>query len=345
MLISKKVKVLINTSNINHYLIKGYKNIKRKSEITIPVEDLSKGSNIIIKAKCDICGKEKNIMYFRYLENVSIHNIFSCSRKCSNIKREKTLKDKYNVNNVSQLNNVKMKRKNTMLDRYGVEHALQNKELRDKSLKTNEKLYGTKYPQKLKITKDKIEKTNINRYGVKVAIMRDDIKEKQKATLNHLYNNKILEKYDNIISYDKGDFVFKCEKGHIFKISRCLLQNRKFSNKVMCTKCNPPILNKSSIQFEITNFIKDNYNENILSNNRNIIHPHEIDIYLPDYKLAIEFDGLYWHSKYNKNYHLNKTELCQKRGVQLLHIFENEWLDPIKQDIWKSIINNKDLCP
>ena len=46
-------------------------------------------------------------------------------------------------------------------------------------------------------------------------------------------------------------------------------------------------------------------------------------------EIAVEFDGMYWHSEENKpqNYHLNKTNLCEAKGIQLVHIFEkNEWL-------------------
>lgn len=57
---------------------------------------------------------------------------------------------------------------------------------------------------------------------------------------------------------------------------------------------------------------------------------YELDIYLPDYKLAIEFDGLYWHSeicgKKDKWYHLNKTKRCSENGIHLVHIFEDEWI-------------------
>jgi hypothetical protein len=53
----------------------------------------------------------------------------------------------------------------------------------------------------------------------------------------------------------------------------------------------------------------------------------ELDIYLPEKNLAIEFDGLFWHNSNNKfkNYHLKKTLLCEKQGIQLIHIFEYEW--------------------
>ena len=74
---------------------------------------------------------------------------------------------------------------------------------------------------------------------------------------------------------------------------------------------------------------------------RSIAKPYEVDIYLPDYNLAIEYNGLYWHSEiYKKNdYHINKTELCEKNEIKLLQIFEDEWV--YKRDIVKSIIKNK----
>lgn len=82
----------------------------------------------------------------------------------------------------------------------------------------------------------------------------------------------------------------------------------------------------------------------IICNDRSLISPYEIDIYIPSHNLAIEVDGLYYHSAGSKteespNKHLLKTEMCNSKGVQLLHIFENEWLD--QPEKWKSVIRNK----
>ena len=43
----------------------------------------------------------------------------------------------------------------------------------------------------------------------------------------------------------------------------------------------------------------------------------EKDVYIPDY-LALEFNGLYWHSEFgkDKNYHLNKTLLCKEQDIE-----------------------------
>lgn len=76
-------------------------------------------------------------------------------------------------------------------------------------------------------------------------------------------------------------------------------------------------------------------------NTKIIIPPLELDIYIPEKNLAIEYNGLYWHSedKKGEKYHKQKTDLCNEKGIQLFHIFSDEWLN--KQDIVKSMLNYK----
>ena len=62
---------------------------------------------------------------------------------------------------------------------------------------------------------------------------------------------------------------------------------------------------------------------------RTLLEGTELDIYIPEKKLAIEFNGGYWHSEIYKDkyYHQDKTLECAKLGVHLIHIFEHEWKD------------------
>jgi hypothetical protein len=89
----------------------------------------------------------------------------------------------------------------------------------------------------------------------------------------------------------------------------------------------------------LTNFIQT-LNIKTINNSRKIISPLELDVFIPSHNIAIEYNGLYWHSELLKpsNYHLNKTELCEKQGIKLIHIFEDEWL--FKQEIVKSRLKN-----
>jgi hypothetical protein len=55
---------------------------------------------------------------------------------------------------------------------------------------------------------------------------------------------------------------------------------------------------------------------------------YEIDIFLEKYNIGIEFDGLYWHSELRgrgSKYHLDKTEYFNKKGIRIIHIFDDEW--------------------
>jgi len=89
---------------------------------------------------------------------------------------------------------------------------------------------------------------------------------------------------------------------------------------------------------EITEFLQSN---NILfeKSAKIIKNPEseksfEIDFNILNKNIAIEFDGLYWHCnrhQLNNNYHLQKTLLCKEKGIQLIHIFEDEWI--LKKEI------------
>jgi len=67
----------------------------------------------------------------------------------------------------------------------------------------------------------------------------------------------------------------------------------------------------------------------------------ELDIYIPKLNIAIEFNGVYWHSEVfkNKDYHINKTKICKSSGIELLHIWEDDWKN--KRPIIESMILNK----
>lgn len=93
----------------------------------------------------------------------------------------------------------------------------------------------------------------------------------------------------------------------------------------------------SNIEKELFDFVKS-LNDKAIKNDRKTLNGIELDIYIPDKNLAIELNGMYWHNEdfRNSQYHLNKTMLCQDRGIRLIHVFEWEW--NWKKDIVKSMI-------
>lgn len=63
-------------------------------------------------------------------------------------------------------------------------------------------------------------------------------------------------------------------------------------------------------------------------NTKSAIKPYELDVFIPEKNIAIEYNGLYWHSEHmgkDKNYHYNKWLSCKEKGIQLIQIWEDDW--------------------
>ena len=102
-----------------------------------------------------------------------------------------------------------------------------------------------------------------------------------------------------------------------------------------CPKCSKT---HSKVEDEIGDIIKPLECE---QNNRSILNGKEIDIYIPSLKLGIEYNGLRWHSEEfgkDRNYHINKLNECNEKGIKLIQIFEDEWIN--RKDIVVSKIRH-----
>lgn len=225
---------------------------------------------------------------------------------------------------------------------------------------TNQKKYGYDNAQsspevKAKISKSSKENNNIinitnyvkKKYGVdNIAKVKDIAKIRAKTKRDVIFtsieeklkkhNLKILNKTDEYIGQRLNNKNIKYD----FK---CLVCDTEFKGTMnghipSCPTC---YSKASKPEKEVSDFIKEVYTGEIIENSKEIIKPLELDIYLPEKKLAIEFDGLYWHSIEfkEKEYHLKKSEIAEQKGIQVLHIFEDEWRD--KKEIVKSIIKFK----
>jgi hypothetical protein len=98
----------------------------------------------------------------------------------------------------------------------------------------------------------------------------------------------------------------------------------------------PNEINKS----EIEEFVKS-LNVEVIACDKKQLSGIELDLYLPTHNIAIEYNGLYWHSEKqgkHKNYHINKTTKCLEKNIQLIHIFSDEWLS--KKDVIKNRLVN-----
>lgn len=103
--------------------------------------------------------------------------------------------------------------------------------------------------------------------------------------------------------------------------------------------------NLSKQEDALFNYIAE-FIPSMVKRDRTILNGQEIDIYLPEHKVAIEYNGLYWHSELfkSKNYHKEKTLLALENGVRLIHVWEDDWLfnqDCVKTWL-KALLVNED---
>ena len=226
---------------------------------------------------------------------------------------------------------------------------------KEKVKETNKSLYGGVTPFFSEEVKSKSKKTNIERYGVDNVMKLDRVKSIFKNGSLKKYNTEYpaqsksskirvenKEKYLklNILNNENGCYSVNCDICNNVSDFNNNELNYRFKNEIpICKICADIKNNVSYPENEIINFI-ESLNIYTDKNNRKILNGKELDIYIPSHNIAIEYNGLYWHSEIYKddNYHLNKTELCENEGIKLIHIFEDEWLH--KKDITKSRLSN-----
>ena len=131
----------------------------------------------------------------------------------------------------------------------------------------------------------------------------------------------------------------KCNQcAHIFEFThQVFYPSRLEKTKKLCPVCNPRETFSSVGENEVADFIRSIYDGIVIQNDREQLGGKEIDVYIPEFKIGLEFTGLYWHAeKQNpeRNHLLWKKQFAGKRGIKLITLFEDEWHN--KKEIVKS---------
>jgi hypothetical protein len=308
--------------------------------------------------------------YEKYIEKVNPAPRCECGEKLS-VKRISSNKqgrfNKYcNNKDCRELNRL-TKRKETILQKYGVEHAQQSKIVREKTEKTCLKKYGTSTVLGNKNIQDKIEKTNLKKYGVKRTTSLKSFHKKRNKIMIEKYGTdcalripEVLQRFNktrqkNYLTYlsDK----LQCTDYKIFSTEENKFQIQHICGNIFefqpqngsmprCDKCFPIEHSSSIAEKELYQWLTTILPENeIIQNNFFTLNKNrkEIDIYLPNKKIGIEIDGIYWHSELSgkkaRSYHINKTKFFKNFDINVLHIWDIEWNN--KKEIIQSIIMNK----
>lgn len=315
---------------------------------------------------CKICGKP--IEYTCSPKEKPTY----CSPECRKEGKRLTVQARYGVDNVSQLLEVQQKiskinssaevssrRKATCIAKYGVDNVSKDLEVKKKLsavmkteryLKGREKTclerYGFANPMQAQQTKDKQRQTYLDRYGTPGHIpTRDELA------------SRILDgsKVDNYIAF-KDDPISYIDSNYksppsIVQLEKDLgVTNTPIYNILVEHNCSDLIQHSfSHIEDAVVDFLLSiDPDIKIKRNDRTMIKPLELDIYLPDYRLAIECNPAATHNssisdpwtgtKKSYRYHQNKSNECAKNDIFLFHIFGYEW--NLKKNVIKSMIQN-----
>ncbi len=293
-----------------------------------------------VKNECEIC--EKNF------ETVESRSRRFCSEEC---------RRKYNKTEECNRKRVESHKKTTQ-EKYGEDFYFQTDEFKEKAKETKIERYGKKNYKNVK----KAKKTKKERYGDP----NYNNKEKMLETLNQRYesrNGQFIENISQTREYretqrqNQIDVIDKKLPSHIsrgfgvedyngvrnsegmfyykFFCSKCeetFMDKFDYGNFPSCPSCDRPSQGVSKIENEVCEYVKSILPDQteVFENDNELLGRKEIDIYVPEKNVAIEFNGIYWHSENgggkDKDYHLKKTEACEEAGIQLIHIFENEWI-------------------
>lgn len=347
--------------------------VNEKENPVSTIEELEKGYDkkyLDLKFfyyKCEECGKIKEKRYTAYSSQNYSKEPTNC--RCRECKFKETVIKKYGSTSalMDKLHEGMIKKYGSTSTAQFIDYTKTDYVARtEKSRKTCIAKYGVDNPAKAQVIKDKIVETNIKRYGethaCKLPEMRKKLSEIAKARPEfksavisherHLANRlaEVEEKQLEWLDSDKfrGKFdkkankaikyTFKCKKcNFVFQDEFCIDQ---YGNSYpICPVCGPKSAvngGRSKQETELFLHIKDFYSGPVLENNRKVLAKNrELDIYLPELKLAIEFNGTFWHgyTKYNyedsedldefKASFLSKKDECENLGIRLITIPES----------------------
>ena len=317
---------------------------------------------------CERC-KKKECKWYNYIDGYD-----KICGNCINVQKvRKTMKERYGVESPFQLKEVrekagkydrtgwKEKWEKTTIENFGsLEACFEQRKI--KTEKTNLGKYGETHYLKTEEGKEKVKQSYRDKYGQDITShmmlqeYKDLFRDKMITPVYLEYVKKLVENkgFELLSDYKNAgeNITVKCKNcNHIFDIIWNYFQQN--DSRYLCPKCKPN-KSRSNTEIEICDFIKEQLKIEIVEGSRNIINPYEVDIYIPSLNKAIEYDGLRYHStdghnapgKTKKDYHLMKLNMCNEKGIQLITIFEDEYLfrkDVVISKIKLYLNYNKDI--
>lgn len=259
-------------------------------------------------------------------------------------KSRQTCMEKYGVPTSALDPETRKKMQETCKEKYGGITPWASKEVRDKCLATTIELYGEN-PFDSEEIKKRRENTCLEKYGVKNIMQSEEGKTRFRENFSQKYGNTSPSAVN--MPRETQEIMNSKEKFWEFMKGREYMAAIQLADELQCSES---FFRKRAHLFEYPGFINTSSGEieikGILNGwgiececTRAVIPPYEIDIYCPDYKIGIEYNGNYWHSDVykDKNYHQKKSILAEENGIFVYHVFEYEWEN---KEMREKIINS-----
>lgn len=252
-------------------------------------------------------------------------------------KRIATCRKLYGVDSISQVKEIRDKAVASFKNRPNdakkkqFEHAKQAKIEKYGDASHGKKISETKQAfstEKNAQINERRRQTVLHDYGVDSVSKDPKIMQKiQESRLASYYEKHILASQDVIPLFSKEDFIahpfdeleWQCKKcGKKFKAKRHNNYSQHMYLMARCLDCYPLHCRQSRSETQMFNYVRSIYDGKIMQGDRTSLAPRELDIYMPDLHIAIEYNGVAWHSfEYctDIDYHLQKTDACEKQGI------------------------------
>jgi hypothetical protein len=308
-------------------------------------------SSLAIKEKI----KQKNLEKFGF-ENPSQSPEIQNKRKQTNIEKyghehamqspevqekiRQTNLEKYGHENVFSSPEVQEKIRQTNLEKYGHEHHFSSPEVQKKIKQTCLENYGHECSLQSPDVQERIRQTNIERYGVENPLQSSEIQEKRRQTNIEKFGCENASSSPEVREKRRQTCLERF--GFEYSFQSPEIQEKRRQTNLERYGSPYPIHKFGKTQKEITEWL-NSFGFNFQSNHI-VLNGKELDLYDENLKFAIEYSGLHWHHENSpqprpSNYHINKFNICKEKGIQLITIFEDEWLN--NQEVIKSVILSK----
>jgi hypothetical protein len=208
------------------------------------------------------------------------------------------------------------------------------------------KNFGVAYASQSKQVQLKTVTKFLENFGVKNPMQHPDIKEKVTISNKKLGYEKLLSYRPTLTAlFSQLEYAEHSGPNNKFKW-QCNNCSLIFDEEVATTlRRGCPICNPSSLTWGeqlIAKWLTE-WHITFDLNNNSIIKPYQLDFFVKNLSIAIEFNGTYWHSekaKRGSRYHFNKFKMCHDAGIKLIQIFEHELMlheDLIKQRLMHAL--------